>query len=114
MAKIAASIEGHYVTCEASSSGEYDQHPAFVNLRCDRGEKVVSAAASTIPTWRCGVNHSAVPWEIQGRLRRELTYHPRQRDTQEWAEQPLLNEAAYLEGSPWRYDDITWGNTSGV
>ena len=116
MAKSVAGVEGHYEVREAPFSRRHDWHPACVDLECDRGEKLTLCAASTIPTCWCGMDYSAVVRDIQGRegrLRREVA-QPWQHDTPERAEQYLLNEAAYTEGSPWRYDDITSGNTKGV
>ena len=116
MTKITVRVEGHYEVHEAPFSRSYDWHPAFVTLECDCGEKLTLTAASTIPTCRCGMDHSAIVQDIQereGRLRREVA-HPWEHDTQEQAEQHLLNEDAYPEGSPWRYNDITSDNTNGV
>jgi hypothetical protein len=44
--------------------------------------------------------------EREGRLPDNLT-HPWFYDARERAQQHKHDEAAYLEGSPWRYEDIT-------
>ncbi len=116
MTKITVRVEGHYEVHEAPFSRSYDWQPAFATLECDCGEKLTLTAASTTPTCRCGVDHNAIIRDIQereGRLQDTVT-HPWQHDTQEQAEQHLLDEDAYPEGSPRRYYDVTSGNTNGV
>jgi hypothetical protein len=46
--------------------------------------------------------------EREGRLPDKLT-HPWFYDAKERAQQHRQDEAAYPEGSPWRYNDITGG-----
>ena len=60
MTKIVVRIEGHYEVQEAPFSRSYYWHPALVTLECDCGEKLTLTAASTTPTCRCGVDHSAI------------------------------------------------------
>jgi hypothetical protein len=47
--------------------------------------------------------------EVQGQMLEgyEATHHPWLHDPRAQAEQHLRDEAAYPEGSPWRYNDIT-------
>lgn len=116
MTKIMVRIEGHYEVHEAPFSRTYEWHPAYVALECNCGEELSLTGASTISTCRCGTDHSALIQDIQereGRLRREVT-RPWQHDTQEQAEQHLLNEDTYSEDSPWRYNDVTSDNTNNV
>src|SRR5215210_3292970 len=116
MTKIIVRIEGHYEVREAPFSRAYEWQPTSVTLECDCGEKLTLTGTSNISTCRCGVNHSAIIQDIQareGQLRHEVA-HPWQHDTQEQAEQHLLNENSYPEGSPWRYNDATSGNTNNV
>jgi hypothetical protein len=117
MVKSVARLEGHYEVREAPFGRSYDWYPASVTLECDCAKKLTSTAtASTIPTRRSGVDHSAVIRHTQGREERSRheVARPWQHDAQERAEQHLLNEVAYPEGSPLRYIDITSGNTKGV
>ena len=117
MAKSVARLEGHYEVREATFGRGYDWHPASATLECDCGKKItLTAAASTIPTRRSGVDHSAVIRDTQGREEhsRHEVARPWQHDAQERSEQHLLNEVAYPGGSPLRYVDITSGNTKGV
>jgi hypothetical protein len=117
MAKSVARLEEHYEVREAPFGRSYDWHPASATLECDCGKKsTLTSAASTIPTRRFGVDHSAVIRNIQGREERSRheVARPWQHDAQERAEQHLLNEVAYPKGSPLRYIDITSGNMKGV
>ena len=109
--------EEHYETKEVPFGRIYEWHPAYVVLECDCGEKaLLTAAASPTTTTsssssscRCAADRSAFIRDIrerEGRLAEEGT-HPWRYDTEAQAGQRLRNEAAYPEGSPWRYDDVT-------
>ncbi len=114
MTKIVARTEGHYEVQEAPFSRSYDWHPALVTLECDRGETLTLTAASTTPTRRCGVDHSAIIRDLQereGRLRRDVA-HSWRYDSEEQAQQHLRNEAVRPEESPWRYNDVASVNTN--
>ncbi len=116
MTKIVVRVEGHYEVHEDPFSRAYEWHPAYVTLECDCGEKSTLSSTSTVAICRCGAEHSAIVRDIQereGRLRHEVT-HPWQHDTKEQAEQHLRNETSHPEDSPWRYNDITSGNTNGA
>jgi hypothetical protein len=110
MAHITESGEGHYEPREVPFGKVYEWHPAYVTLECDCGEKVTLSATSTITTCgRCGIDLGGFVHDIQereGRLSDRLT-HPWFYDAREQAEQHKQDEAAYPEGSPWRYNDIT-------
>ena len=117
MTKTTVRVVGHYEVDQTPFGRSYKWHPAYVNLQCDCGaELTLSDASSTPACSRCGTDHSGVIEEIQkreDRLGREVT-HPWGYDTQEQAEQHLRDEAAYPKDSPWRYNDITSGNTNDV
>ena len=115
MTKITVRVEGYYEVEESPFGRAYEWHPGQVTLKCDCGEELTLSDASTSPTCsRCGTDHSAAIDDIQkreGRLGHEDT-HPWRYDTQEQAEQRQQDEAAYPEGSPWRYNDITSRSTA--
>ena len=110
MTRIIVRVEGHYETQEVPFARSYDWHPAYVTLECDCGERLaLTDDTSTIPTCRCGADHSAVIQDIQERegRRPDKDTHPWHYDAQEQAEQHLRDEAAYPKNSPWRYNDVT-------
>ena len=87
----------------------YQWHPERVALECDCGEKVTLEATSTTTCCRCGADLGSFVCGIkerEGRLPDDLT-HPWFYDARERAQQLERDEAAYLVGSSWRYDDIT-------
>ena len=110
MTKITVRVEGHYEVDENPFGRAYEWHPAYLTLKCNCGEELTFSGVSTSPTCsRCGTDHSAVIDDIQkreGRLGYE-DIHPWRYDTQDKAEQHQRDEAAHLESSPWRYNDIT-------
>ena len=110
MARNTESGEGHYEAREVPFGKTYEWHPAHVALECECGEKVTLNATSTITTCRrCGADLSSFVHDIkesQGRPSDKHT-HPWFYDAKERALQHQHDEAAYPEGSPWRYNDIT-------
>jgi hypothetical protein len=112
MARTTESGEGHYEAREVPFGKTYEWHPAYVAIECECGEKVTLSATSTITTCRrCGTDLDVDAFvhdtrEREGRLPDSLT-HPWFYDTKERAHQHQQDEAAYPEGSPWRYNDIT-------
>jgi hypothetical protein len=110
MTKITERVEAHYKAREVPFGKVYEWHPAYVALECDCGEKLILTATSTITTCRrCGADLGALAHDIkerEGRLPDELT-HPWFYDAQVRADQRLRDEAAFPQGSPWRYNDIT-------
>jgi hypothetical protein len=108
--KVIERREAHYETREVPFGKVYEWHPACVVLECDCGEKLILTATSTTTTCRrCGDDLGGFVHDIQereGRLPDELT-HPWFYDARGRARQRLRDEAAYPEGSPWRYNDIT-------
>ena len=87
-------------------------HQAHVTLQCDCGEILAFSGTSAIVTCRCGAAYGALVHDIHYReehLRNEDVHpwhydlHSRQED------QHQRDEAAYPEGSSWRYDEVTSG-----
>jgi hypothetical protein len=116
MTKILVRIEGHYEVHEAPFSRSYTWQPAYLTLECGCGERLTLTGTSSTLICRCGTDHSAIVRDIQereGQLPREVA-NPWQHDSQEQAEQHLLNEDAYPEGSSWRYNDVTSRNINNV
>ena len=110
MAQIIERVEAHYEACEVPFGKTYEWHPAYVSLQCDCGEQLVLSATTTIVTCdRCGADLGAFAQDIQERDNHlpDTLAHSWFYDAQEQAGQHLQDKAAYTEGSPWRYDDIT-------
>src|SRR3954471_14278775 len=111
MRRVTVRIQGHYEVHEDPFSRSYEWHPASLTLLCDCGEELILTSASTTPTCRCGTDHSALIKDIQereGQLREAIT-HPWRHEAKVQAEQHRRDEAAYPEGSPRRYEDVTSG-----
>ena len=114
MAQIIERVQAHYEAREAPFGKVYEWHPASLALECDCGERLILSATSSTTTTccsRCGADlgtfvHDIQEQEREGTLPDELT-HPWFYDAPERAEQSLRDEAAYPEGSSWRYNDIT-------
>ena len=110
MVQILERVQAHYESREMPFGKIYEWHPAAVALECDCGEKVHLSATSTTTTCsRCGTDLGTFVHEIrerEGRLADKLT-RPWFYDATECAQQHKHDEAAYLEGSRWRYNDIT-------
>src|SRR5215212_5628918 len=109
--KVIERIEAHYEPRELPFSKVYEWHPTSLAIECECGEKVILTAMSTTTTCsRCGADLGALVYDIQeereSRLPERLT-HPWFYDARECAQQHQHDEAAYPEGSPWRYNDIT-------
>jgi hypothetical protein len=110
MVQILESVQAHYENREVPFGKVYEWHPASVALECDCGEKVtLSATSTTTPTCSgCGADLGTFVHDVrerEGRLPDNLT-HPWFHDATERAQQHKHDEATYLEGSPWRYNDI--------
>ncbi len=107
--RIIENIKAHYETHEVPFGRGYEWHPGHIIVECDCGERFTLTATSTTATCRCGTDHSALIRDIQERevrLPDNLT-HPWFHDAQVRGRQRLRDEAAYPEGSAWRYDDKT-------
>lgn len=114
MTKITVRVEGHYEVHEFPFGRSYEWHPAYLTLECDCGEKLTLTGRSSVPACRCGADHSTLIRDIREREGRSghEDIHPWQHDTEEQMDQHLRDENAHPEGSPWRYNDITSGNTN--
>ena len=110
MAQILQRVQARYERHEMPFGKVYQWHPASVALECDCGEMVALNATSTTTTCsRCGAELGTFVHDIrerEGRLPDKLT-HSWFYDAREQAQQHKHDEAAYLEGSRWRYNDIT-------
>ena len=113
MSKIIESVEAHYETLEVPFGRRYHWYQAHVTLECDCGEILAFSGTSAILTCRCGAAYGALVHDIHYREEhlREEDAHPWHYDLQSQEDQHLRDEAAYPEGSSWRYDDEA---TSGV
>jgi hypothetical protein len=112
MTRITERLEGHYEVHEAPFSRSYEWHPASVTLVCDCGEELtLTSSASIDSTCQCGADHSAIIKDLHEReaqLGHAVT-HPWRYEREDQAAQHLRDEAAYPEGSPRRYNDVTSG-----
>src|SRR5215212_1881405 len=112
MVQILERVEAHYENREMPFGKVYEWHPAYIAFECDCGEKVtLTATSSTTATTcgRCGADLGTFVNDIREReatLPDNLT-HPWFYDARVRAQQHEHDEAAYLEGSRWRYNDIT-------
>ena len=117
MTKITVRCEGRYEVKAAPFCRTYEWHPSHVTLECDCGEELTLSGTSPASICQCGNDYSAIIRDIQereGRLRDEEATRPWQHDAKEQAQQHLRDEAAYPEGSPWRYNDVTLRNPNHV
>jgi len=110
MAQILQRVQARYESREMPFGKVYQWHPACVALECECGQKVtLSATSPTTTCSRCGAELGTFVNDIrerEGRLPDKLT-HPWFYDARERAQQHEHDEAAHLEGSRWRYNDIT-------
>ena len=110
MVKIVERVEAHYENREMPFGKVYAWHPAYVTLECGCGKKVtLNATSATSTCGRCGADLGTFIYELrerEGGLPDNLT-HPWFYDARERAQQHEHDEAAFPEGSRWRYDDIT-------
>jgi hypothetical protein len=110
MAQIIERVEARYEAREVPFGKVYEWHPAYVAIECDCSEQLILAASSTTTACdRCGADLGGFVQDLQereGNLSDRLT-HPWFYDAKERAKQHQQDEAAYPEGSPWRYNDVT-------
>jgi hypothetical protein len=108
--KIIERVQAHYEVSEVPFGITYEWHQDSVTLECDCGEKItLGATITTCP--QCGADLGTFVHDIkerEGPLPDRLT-HPWFYDAKERAQQHIEDEAAYHEGSPWRYNDNTRG-----
>ncbi len=116
MTRITVRVEGHYEVHEAPFSRSYKWHPSAVTLVCDCGEEQTFTDASADSSCRCGADRSALiddalinDIRFRESQLRDAVAHPWNHEVKEQAAQHLRDEAAYPEGSSWRYNDVTAG-----
>ena len=123
MTKVIEIIKAQYDTLEVPFGRSYRWHQAHVTLECECGEKPtfkMSTLTGSRAVCVCGADLTADDIqeqlqghqpEVHGQLLEdyEATHHPWLHDPQSQAEQHLRDEAAYPEGSPWSYNDVTSG-----
>jgi hypothetical protein len=114
--KVIERVAEHYDVQEVEFGRSYIWCPECVMVECDCGKRVTltrSELIDTQPDCECGMDHTvSVREEVVIQLLDEdyeAHHHPWRYDTQAQAEQHLRDEAAYPEGSPWRYNDVTSG-----
>ena len=110
--KIVERVEARYEDREVPFGKVYEWHPAHVAIECDCGERLILTATSTITACSCGADLGGFVRDLQereGRQPDELT-RPWFYDAKERAYQHQQDEAAYPEGSPLRYNDVTSDN----
>ena len=103
--------EAHYETREVPFGRSYKWHPERMAVECDCGEELVFTGTDALTTCQCGTEYGDLVRGIryrEGRLQNE-DVHPWDYDVQGQADQHLRDEAAYPEGSPRRYNDVTSG-----
>jgi hypothetical protein len=110
MVRIVERVQAHYEASEIPFGKTYEWRPEYVALECDCGAKVAPSSTSTITTCgRCGGNLGTFVRDLrerEGRLPHKIS-HPWFYDAKVRTQQRQRDEAAYSEGSPWRYNDIT-------
>ena len=112
MAQIIERVEARYEAREVPFGKVYEWQPAYAALECDCEEQLILTAASTATACPCGTRLGGFVHDMQqheARLPDGLP-HPWLHDAEARADQRLRDEAAYPEGSPWRYDDVMADN----
>lgn len=127
MSQLIEIIKAQYETLEVPLGRSYRWYPAHVVLECDCGERPtfkLSTLTGSRAVCACGADLTADiqeqlklqghQSEVQGQMLEdyEATHHPWLHDSPAQADQHLRDEAAYPEGSPWRYNDITSRGTN--
>jgi hypothetical protein len=113
-------LEEHYELQEVPFGRSYTWCPECIVVECDCGVRLVfkvSALRGFGYVCACGADLTTgiQEWlqgyrpEVRGQGLEdyETIHHPWLHDIEAQAEQHLRDEAAYAEGSPWRYNDIT-------
>ena len=114
--------EACYETKEVPFGRIYEWHPAYIVLECSCGETLTltKTTSTKILCRRCSTENSHLLQNIleqeeaaeeEVRLPDEEVRHPWFYDVKARGEQHLRDEAVYPEDSPWRYNDVTAGNS---
>jgi hypothetical protein len=124
MTQIVEIKNAQYDTVEVPFGRSYRWHQAHVVVECECGEKTtfeISAIIDSRAVCACGADLTADIQEklqghrpeVQGQMPEdyEATHRPWLNDPQAQEEQHLRDEAAYPEGSPLRYNDVTSRST---
>lgn len=110
MVQILERVQAYYEAREVPFGKIYEWHPAYVVLECGCGHKVTLRATDTTTICRrCGADLGTFVRDLrerEGPLPHKLT-HPWFYDATEREQQHQHDEAAYSEGAPWRFNDIT-------
>ena len=110
--KIIESVQAHYDTVEVPFGRTYQWHPAHLTLECECGEILTfSGTSAKLTCFGCGAAYGALVDDIHYREEHlpDEEVHPWHFDLRSQEDQHLRDEAAYPEGSPWRYNDVTAG-----
>jgi hypothetical protein len=114
--KVIERVAEHYDVQEMECGRIYRWCPEGVVLKCKCGERMTLSRLELIetqPECGCGKGHTAsIREEVVIQLLdedQEAHHHPWHYDLQSQANQHLRDEAAYPEGSPWHYNDVTSG-----
>jgi hypothetical protein len=117
--KVIERVAEHYDVQEVEFGRSYRWCPECIVVECDCGESktlkrldiIISSGVTSCE--ECGAQVSSGIREevVIERLLDEddAAIHPWHYDTQAQTEQHLRDEAAYPEGSPWRFNDVTSG-----
>ncbi len=120
-------VEEHYEKQEVPFGQTYKWCPEGVVVMCACGKRAtfkVSDLAGSVDACACGADETAgIKEELQSHHTEVLgqmledyqtTHHPWHHDAKEQTQQRLRDEAAYPEGSPWRYNDVTSRNNNDI
>ena len=112
MYKIIQSVQAHYETLKVPFGRIYHWEQAHGTLECDCGEILTFSGTSAIVTCcQCGAAYGALVRDIHYREEHlgDEDEHPWHYDLRSQDAQHLRDEAAYPQGSAWRYEDVTSG-----
>ena len=99
-------VDARYRVRQVPFGNIYEWHPAHVAIESDSGEQRILTATSTTTARCCGTPLGGFIHDLQEREGRppESIARPWLHVVRERTEKRLRDEAAYSEGSPWRYD----------
>ena len=116
MMQVIERVAEHYDAQNMEFGRIYKWCPERVVVECKCGKRMTLKRFDLIEAGaycECGMEHTAsVREEVVIQLLDEdyeAHHHPWRYDVQSQGDQHLQDEAAYPEGSPWRYNDVTTG-----